>query len=80
MSDAKEREKGMIEIKSSGERKAELIRNKRRGLKLKVRIDPSHTEIYCECCSLNFEGCLYLCKDFERVTGTRHFWFERDED
>ena len=70
----------MIEIKSRGEGKAEFIRNKRRGLKLKVRINLSHTGSYCECCSLHFGGCLDLCRDFERVTGTRKFWFERDED
>lgn len=70
----------MIEIKSRGEGKAELIRNKRRGLKLKVQINLSHTGSYCECCALNSGDCLYLCQEFERVTGTRKFWFERDED
>jgi len=70
----------MMKIKSRGKEKAELIRNKRRGIKLRVRINPSHTDSFCKYCSLNFEGCLYLCQEFERVTGTRKFWFERDED
>lgn len=70
----------MIEIKSRGEGKAELIRNKRRGLKLKVRIKSITTESYCKYCTLNPENCLFLCLNFEKVTGTGSFWFERDED
>jgi hypothetical protein len=77
----------MIEIKSRGEGKAELIRNKRRGLRLKVCFSFSSSgRGYCERCyfirrkEIFDELCLSLCYDFERVTGTRKFWFERDED
>jgi hypothetical protein len=78
----------MIEIKSRGEGKAELIRNKRRGLRLKVCFNFSfrNGRSYCErCyfikrCDIFDELCLSLCHDFERVAGTRKFWFERDED
>jgi len=74
----------MIKIIPNGEGKAKLIRNKRSGLKLKVHIDLAHEGSYCNNCfigSLNIDFpayCLELCRDFEQVTGTRRFWFERD--
>ena len=66
-------ERGLVKVK----------RNKRGGVRLKVVIDFSLDGSYCEKCwvNKNMEGedCLYMCKEFERVTGTRKFWFEKDE-
>ena len=80
-----------MKIISVGEGKAMLQRNKRKGLRLKVRISspyPYNNEPpSCSECYLNtkfkdndWNWCIRECKNFERVTGTRHFLFERDED
>lgn len=75
----------MLRIIPDGEGKAKLIRNKRRGVRLKVVVDLSHTGSYCENCWLNDnfaieDNCMdTVCRDFEKVTGTKKFWFERDE-
>ena len=66
-----------------GERKAKLTRNKRGGLRLKVCIEFSYTT----CCARCYLGrsemfnnwCVDECKEFEWVTGTPQFWFERDD-
>jgi hypothetical protein len=73
----------MIRIIPNGEGKAKLTRNKRGGLRLKVCIDPSHIGSFCARCCLGKgemfdDSCVDGCKEFERVTGTRRFWFERN--
>ena len=75
----------MLKIIPDGEGKAKLTRNKRGGLRLKVCIDFSHTSSFCAMCYLGKgemfdDWCVDECKEFERVTGTRKFWFERDEN
>lgn len=57
-----------------------LIRNKRRGLRLKVRINLD-SGICCAHCFFtpdfsNNPVCI-LCKDYERITRTKRFWFEK---
>jgi len=67
-----------------GKSRAKLLRNKRGGVRLKVCIRPSHTGSYCDECWLNDnfaveDNCMdTVCRDFERVIGTKKFWFERD--
>lgn len=72
-----------MRIIPDGEGKAKLLRNKRGRLRLKVCIDFSHTGSFCARCCLGKSGmfndwCVYECKEFERVTGTGKFWFEKD--
>jgi hypothetical protein len=74
----------MLELMPTGEGRAKIVRNKRGGVRLKVVIDSSLDGSYCRRCWINInkgdEDCVYMCKNFELVTGTRKFWFERDED
>ena len=71
-----------MRIIPNGEGKAKLLRNKRSGLKLKVHIDLTYEGSFCNNCfinSLNIDYCLELCREYERETGTRKYWFERDD-
>ena len=76
----------MLELIPTQEGRAILRRNKRGGVRLKVVIDPSLNGAYCRKCwiKINMKGkgedCLCMCMGFERVTGIRKFWFERDEN
>ena len=72
-----------MRIIPDGEGKAKLLRNKRGGLRLKMCIDFSHTGSFCARCCLGNGGmfndwCVDECKEFEQVTGTGKFWFEKD--
>ena len=74
----------MLKLIPTQEGKAKLTRNKRGGLRLKVCIDFSHTGSFCARCCLGRremfdDWCVDECKEFERVTGTRKFWFEKDD-
>ena len=71
----------MLRIIPNGEGKAKLTRNKRGGVRLKIHVDISWSGSYCEECWMNGKNmmCLDMCREFERVTGTRRFWFERGE-
>ena len=73
-----------LELIDSERRLVRVKRNKRGGVRLKVVIDFSLDGSYCEKCwvNINMEGedCLCMCMGFERVTGIRKFWFERDEN
>lgn len=72
----------MLRLIPTGEGKAKLLRNKRGGVRLKAHIDFCYTGPYCGRCWLNekvSDMCLDFCREFERETGTRKFWFEKDE-
>ena len=75
-----------MKIIPNGEGGAILRRNKRGGIRLRVHIDPSYPGPFCPRCFClkhfggDTEECLYECKEFERETGTRKFWFEKDEN
>jgi hypothetical protein len=76
----------MLRIIPVGKNRAKLLRNKRGGVRLKVCIRPDRAGLFCNKCWLNDKfgdyydcGVNEVCREFERVTGTRKFWFERDE-
>lgn len=71
----------MLKLIPIQEGRAKLTRNKRGGLRLKVCIDFSYTGSFCaRCCLEMFDNwCVDACKEFERVTGTRKLWFEKDD-
>jgi hypothetical protein len=71
-----------LKIISTGEGKARMTRNKRRGVRLKVYVDPSYSSSFCFCakCCIWDMWCVDACQEYEKVTGTTKYWFEIDED
>ena len=69
-----------LKIIPTGEGKARITRNKRRGLRLKVYVDPSYSSSFCAKCCIQGMWCIDACREYEKVTGTTKYWFEKDED
>lgn len=68
-----------MKIIPTGEGKARLTRNKRRGLRLIVMfVDPSYSGSFCSRCCIRGMWCIDACREYEKETGTTKYWFERD--